>query len=254
MRRRIQGNAFLTDLTRILLSHAASAVYGRSMIIDIVSDTICPWCFIGKRRLERAIAEQPPQEELQIGWRPFQLNPDIPPGGMDRKQYLEWKFGGSEGAKQVYDAITAAGQTVGIAFDFGKIPQTPNTINSHRLIRRAAEAGQQDAMVEALFRAYFLEGGDIEGTESLVAIAAEAGMNDPDLPAWLESDAEAETVRAEDAMARQIGIQGVPFFIIDRKYAISGAQEPAVFHKAFEMAAQDPGEAEGAPEGPPAQA
>ena len=131
------------------------------MIIEIVSDSVCPWCFIGKRRLERALAERP-QAELQIGWRPFQLNPDMPPGGMDRKAYLERKFGGVEGARRSYAPIREAGAGEGIDFAFDRMERTPNTVNSHRLIHRAAEAGRQDAVVEAVFRAYFLDGGDIE--------------------------------------------------------------------------------------------
>lgn len=205
------------------------------MRIEIISDTICPWCFIGKRRLERALAERP-QPDIQIGWRPFQLSPDMPLGGMERGAYLDLKFGGAERARHVYDPIHAAGKAEGIPFAFGKIARTPNTINSHRLIRRAAETGLQDAVVEALFCAYFLEGEDIEAPVSLARIAESAGMDGDAARAYLEGDEDADKVRAEDMLARRMGIQGVPFFIIDRKYAISGAQEPAVFHQAFELA------------------
>ena len=208
------------------------------MFVEIVSDTICPWCFIGKRRFERALAERP-QPALRIGWRPFQLNPEMPPGGIDRQDYLAQKFGGAERAGQVYDPIHDAGRSAGITFAFGKIRRTPNTINSHRLIHRAAESGAQDAMVEALFRAYFLEGQDIEGVESLATIAEGAGMDRAAVTAYLESDADIDTVKAEDAMARRMGIQGVPCFIFNRKFAVSGAQEPAVFLKAFDMAVAD---------------
>ncbi|MDJ0950557.1 MAG: DsbA family oxidoreductase [Alphaproteobacteria bacterium] len=212
------------------------------MKLEIVSDTICPWCFIGKRRLERALAEKP-VADLDIGWRPFQLNPDMPLGGMDRQAYLELKFGGPDRARQVYDPIHDAGKGEGIPFAFGQIKRTPNTLNSHRLIRRAAAAGLQDAVVETLFRAYFLEGRDIEDPASLAAIAEAAGMDRAETQAYLESDADLETVRAEDMMARQMGIQGVPCFIFDRKYAVSGAQTPEVFHEVFEMAAKEAAEA-----------
>lgn len=206
------------------------------MIVEIVSDTICPWCYIGKRRFEQALAENP-QPGLEIGWRPFQLNPDMPAGGIDRQEYLELKFGGPDGARQVYDPIHSAGKSVGIDFAFGKVTRTPNTINSHRLIDRAARLGRQGEVVEALFQAYFLAGGDVETPASLADIAAGAGLDRADILAYLESDEDAEKIRAEDVIARQMGIQGVPFFIIDRKYAISGAQEPAAFIKAFAMAA-----------------
>ncbi len=205
------------------------------MKIEIVSDTICPWCYIGKRRFERALAAESPAN-VQIGWRPFQLNPEMPIGGIDRQAYLEEKFGGAQAAQQVYDPIHDAGKAEGIPFAFGKIGRTPNTINSHRLIRFATKAEHQDATVEALFRAYFLDGGDIENPAALAEVAASVGLDRAETLSYLESDEDADAIRAEDTMARQMGIQGVPFFIIDRKFAISGAQEPAVFLKAFAMA------------------
>ncbi len=211
--------------------------------INIISDTICPWCFIGKRKLERALAEKPPEDVVRIEWQPFQLNPDMPAEGLDRASYLNAKFGGPEGARQVYDRIRAAGRSVGIAFDFETMPRTPNSVNSHRLIRRAGEAGLQDAVVEALFRAYFLDGGDVSGVDSLVDIATAAGMDADDTRAYLESDADVDAVRAEDQHARRGGVQGVPFFVFNNKYAISGAQDPAVFHAAFEKIAAEPAEA-----------
>ncbi len=213
--------------------------------IEIVSDTVCPWCYIGKRRLERALAEKPPKDEVSISWRPFQLNPDMPPDGMDREAYLEAKFGGPEGAKQVYDNIRQAGQSEGLDFAFERVPRTPNTINSHRLARRAAAAGCQDAVIESLFRAYFLEGRDVSEVTTLVEIAEAAGMDGEETRAYLESDEDADEVRAEDKLARQMQIQGVPFFIINQKYAISGAQDPAVFHKAFARIAEEAEKAEG---------
>jgi len=209
------------------------------IIIDIVSDTVCPWCFIGKRRLEQALAERHPGHEVRIGWRPFQLNPDMPAGGLDRKSYLEAKFGGPEGAKRIYDNIRAAGGTVGIAFDFEAIPRTPNTVDSHRLIDRAGAEGCQDSVVEALFKAYFLDGRDIGDIDTLVDVAESAGMDATATRAYLESDEDADKVRSEDMMARQMGINGVPCFIINRKYAVSGAQEPAVFHQVFARVAEE---------------
>lgn len=203
--------------------------------IDIVSDTVCPWCFIGKRRLERALAEKGDEPKVFIGWRPFQLNPDMPAEGMDRKDYLEAKFGGEQGAQRVYDTIRQAGESEGIEFNFNAVGRTPNTINSHRLIDRAGQDGKQDAIVEELFRAYFLEGRDIGDTDVLVEIAVAGGMDGDVTRAYLDSDEDVERIRGEDAMARRMGVQGVPCFILNRKYAISGAQDPRVFLQAFDQ-------------------
>lgn len=221
----------------------------KTITIDIVSDTVCPWCYIGKRRLEAALAEVPPEIQVQIGWRPFQLNPDMPAEGADRKTYLEAKFGGPEGAKRIYDNIKSAGKTVDLPFAFGKIKRSPNTVNSHRLIDRAGRDGKQDAVVEELFKAYFLDGRDIGDVDTLVEVAAEAGMDGETTRDYLESDEDVERIKAEDARARQMGISGVPCFIINRKYAISGAQDPAVFLQAFQHAEQEEAEAAPTPAG-----
>lgn len=205
------------------------------MQIDIVSDTICPWCYIGKRKLESALNDRP-DIEVELGWRPFQLNPHMPAEGMDRAEYLRAKFGGEDRAAQIYDAVAQAGLAVGIEFAFDRVERTPSTLDSHRLIRWATTAGCQDAVVEELFRRYFLEGADIGDAGVLTSVAAAAGM-DADLVAdLLSGDADLELIRREDAMARQMGINGVPCFIIDRKYAISGAQDAPVFHKVFDLA------------------
>ena len=219
----------------------------KTITIDIVSDTVCPWCYIGKRRLESALEQVSGDIDVQIGWRPFQLNPDMPNEGMDRKEYLEAKFGGPAGAQQIYDNIKSAGNTVGIPFEFGSIARSPNTVNSHRLIDRAGQEGKQDAVVENLFIAYFLDGRDIGDIPTLVEIAASSGMDEAATRAYLESDEDADKIRSEDAMARQMGISGVPCFIINRKYAISGAQEPAVFLQALQNIEQE--EAQDRPSG-----
>jgi predicted DsbA family dithiol-disulfide isomerase len=213
------------------------------MQIDIVSDTVCPWCFIGKRRLERALQARP-DLEVQIGWRPFQLNPDMPLEGMPRQDYLAKKFGGNARADKIYDTIRATGLEEGIAFDFGRIGRAPNTIASHRLIRWAATSGVQHQVVELIFDRYFVRGEDISSAAVLTAIAREAGM-DADLVAeLLAGDADVELVRSEDQVARELGIAGVPCFIIERKYAISGAQDPAIFHQVFDLAQRDAAMAE----------
>lgn len=201
--------------------------------IDIVSDAICPWCFIGKRRLEAALAAAGPEYEVMVGWRPFQLNPDMPRAGMDRQEYLAAKFGGEARARGIYDRVRAVGDEVGIPFAFDRIPRTPNTIDAHRLIDRAGKLGRQDEVVEALFKAYFLDGRDIGALDTLASVAAEAGLDAADIRAYLAGEDDRARIAEEDAMARRIGIQGVPCFILNRKYAISGAQEPAVFLDAF---------------------
>lgn len=204
------------------------------MQIDIISDTVCPWCFIGKRRLEKAMSQRPDMD-FEIQWRPFQLNPDMPRDGMDRRQYLEAKFGGPEKAKQIYQHIEDAGRSEGIAFAYDKIERTPNTLDSHRLIKWAGTAGVQDAAVEVLFRKYFLEGGDIGDKGLLINAAKEIGMDADLVSGLLDGDADLEETKAEDTMARQMGVTGVPCFIIGRKYAVSGAQDPAVLVQAFDL-------------------
>mgnify|MGYP000630066193 CR=1 FL=1 len=213
--------------------------------LDVISDTICPWCFIGKRRLEKALALRT-DVDVDVRWRPYQLDPTIPPGGKDRREYLEAKFGGPEGASKIYDNIRAAGADEDIAFEFDKIARTPNTINSHRLIRWAATADRQDAVVERLFRLYFLEGGDIESPESLVAVARETGM-DADLVAeLLASDADVELVEREIRTAQKIGVTGVPCFILANSFGVMGAQSADVLAEAIDKALAQPAEAEGA--------
>lgn len=195
------------------------------MRIDIYSDLICPWCFIGKRRLERALAARPGLE-VALNWRAFQLNPDMPPGGMERGAYLAAKFGGAERAARVYDAVLTAAAGEGLGIDFDAIRRTPNTLQAHRLIRFAPAGEAQERVVEALFHAYFRHGRDIGDTETLIAVAAEAGLDAAAAREFLQSDRELAAVRAEDLRARTMGINGVPCFILDDRYALSGAQEP----------------------------
>jgi predicted DsbA family dithiol-disulfide isomerase len=196
--------------------------------IDIVSDAVCPWCFIGKRRLEAALDQAQGEFEVYVGWRPFQLNPEMPAGGADRKTYLAAKFGGAERADGMYRSVREAGATAGIDFRFEDIQRTPNTVDAHRLIGIAGRAGVQDAVVESLFRAYFLEGRDIGDHKVLAEIAAAAGLDPKTVGAYLAGTDDVDRVQKEDETARRMGIQGVPCFIFNRKYAVSGAQEPEV--------------------------
>jgi predicted DsbA family dithiol-disulfide isomerase len=204
--------------------------------IDVVSDVVCPWCYIGKRRLERAL-EKAGLEGVEIGWRPFQLNPDMPDEGMERRAYLKMKFGGDGSGGAMYEAIKAAGSEERIPFDFSGIEQQPNTVKAHRLIHYGGEQGRQDAVIEALFTAYFTAGQNIGETDVLVAVAVEAGLDADATRAYLDSETDVDRIRAEDKVAREMGIQGVPCFIINRRYAVSGAQDPSVFLEVFEKIA-----------------
>ena len=214
------------------------------MFIDVFSDPICPWCFIGKRRFEAAASERRGLD-LKLRWRCFQLNPDMPREGLPRQEYLSAKFGGASGAAQVYDRVIEAGHTVGIDFAFDRIERTPNTVQAHRLIRLAqqAEVNRADALTDALFDAYFLEGEDIGDRDVLAEIAARAGIDRDEALHYLQGDHDRAVVLEEDAAARRAGIQGVPCFIVGGRYAIAGAHEPATLLEVIDRAA---GEAEAA--------
>lgn len=208
--------------------------------VDVFSDPICPWCFIGKKRLDEALALRPGMP-VSIRWRAFQLNPDMPRAGMDRMAYLTAKFGGADRAGEIYAHIRAVGEQVGIPFRFENIPRTPSTLNAHRLIRHAQlpENACADALIPLLFEAYFLEGRDLGDIEVLVDLAGQAGLDPEVARGYLESDADIDEIQAEDVFARRLGIGGVPCFIIDVKYALSGAQEPEAFLPLLDMAMQE---------------
>ncbi len=208
------------------------------MRIDIYSDTICPWCYIGTRRLERALAERP-DVEAQINWRAFQLNPWMPAAGVAREEYLKAKFGQSD-AQRIYANIREVGLTEGLDFRFDLMTRTPNTVMSHRLIAWSADQLGEDpqgALVENLFQSYFLNGADLGNPKILIEAAEHAGLNAAAAEAFLATNEHHDAVVAEDAEARRMGIQGVPCFIVDGAYAISGAQEPEYFMPLFDMIA-----------------
>lgn len=211
------------------------------MRIDIFSDVICPWCFIGKRRLEKALTLRP-LPDVKIQWRAFQLNPGMPEEGMERQAYLAAKFGGPEAAQRIYDTVGAAGRRSGVAFAFERITRTPNTVAAHRLIRFAERHGRQDAMVEALFCAYFLEGRNLSDKDTLAQIATGVGLEAEATRAYLAGEEDTDTVLAEDVYARRLGIGGVPCFIVDGRYALSGAQEPEAFLPVFDLVLAGPAE------------
>ena len=199
------------------------------MQIDIISDTVCPWCYIGKRKFERALelfSEQNPDVAIKIDWRPFQLDPTTPKAGVDRREHIRRKFGDGPQIKAVGERITQMGAEEGIAFAFDKIERSPNTLDSHRLIHWASSANCQDQVVEALFKAYFEDARDIGDRQTLVQIAQDAGMDADLVKDLLERDADLDLISNEDLQAREMGISGVPTFIIDGKYPVSGAQDP----------------------------
>jgi predicted DsbA family dithiol-disulfide isomerase len=201
-----------------------------ALTIDIVSDVVCPWCYVGKRRLEAALGELAAREpglRPVVRWHPFQLNPDLPAEGVDRRAYLTAKFGGPEPAAQIYERVRAAGAAVGIAFAFERILRQPNTLDAHRLVSWAQRQGGADALVERLFQAYFLEGRGVGERDVLATLAGEAGQDGGAARAYLASGHGADEVAAMDRRARELGIDGVPFFVFNHRVGVSGAQEEA---------------------------
>ncbi|MCT8160446.1 DsbA family oxidoreductase [Pseudoruegeria sp. SHC-113] len=198
--------------------------------LDIISDPICPWCYIGKTRLDEALA-QVPDHPFVIEWHPFQLNPEMPKGGMDRRAYLEAKFGGKEGAVRVYGQIAEAAQEAGLNIDFAAIQRTPNTVDAHRLIHWAGLEARQTAAVSALFKAYFEQGKDIGDAEVLADIAESIEMDREVTLRLLQGDADAEMIRERDAHSRKMGVTGVPCFVVAQQHAVPGAQPAELWLK-----------------------
>jgi predicted DsbA family dithiol-disulfide isomerase len=209
--------------------------------IDYVFDTVCPWCYIGKRRFERALACRP-HTRVAVRWRPFLLNPDLPLGGMDRTAYLDRKFGSHARVQRMHAAVAAAGLAEGIQFAFDRILRTPNTLHSHRLIRFAAQMGREADIVEAIYRAYFCQGRDIGSVGELVAVAAAAGLPRVAVADYLDSDTDVGALMNDNAGAHRLGVNGVPCVIIDNQYALAGAQEPEILLRLIDIARE--GEAE----------
>jgi predicted DsbA family dithiol-disulfide isomerase len=198
------------------------------MQIDFISDTICPWCFIGKRRLGRAMALRP-EIAFDVRYRPYRLDPAVPRGGVDRARYLAARFGGDGKLMEAHSAIAAEGIKEGIDFAWEAIRRTPNTVDSHRLIRWAEAQGVQDDVVERLFIAYFENGEDIGDIRVLADIADLSGMDGIDVAQMLDGDTDTALVEREDAIAHEMGVTGVPAMIFGGKLAVSGAREPEVF-------------------------
>jgi predicted DsbA family dithiol-disulfide isomerase len=194
--------------------------------LSIVSDAICPWCYIGKKRFEKALALLGPDFPIRIAWRPFELNPDMPKEGVERRVYRERKFGSLEHSAQLDAQVVAAGAGDGIIFRHDLMQRTPNTFEAHRLIWHSARAGVQDALMERLFRAYFSEGRDIGDMGVLAELASEVGMARADVLAFLASNEGTDAVRQDEEIARRAGISGVPTFIANGWVLFSGAQRP----------------------------
>ena len=203
------------------------------LVVDVISDVICPWCFIGKRRLEKGIAAVDGQYEIQVHWHPFQLNPAMPKEGISRKEYRIRKFGSWERSQELDAKVIAVGKTEGIRFEFDKIERTPNTVDVHRLIWLADQHGCQDAVVEALFLAYFTDGWDISNHQSLIDVASEAGLDRQAAETMFGSDEGMDVIEEAGELSQRHQVTGVPFFIVNNSITLSGAQEPETFVQAF---------------------
>ena len=214
------------------------------MNIDIISDVVCPWCYIGKRQIEAALAlyvqQHPEADRPSITWRPFQLNPQLPAEGMSRQDYLVQKFGAAR-SKDIYARVAGVGAEYGIAFAFDRIARQPNTVAAHSLIALAGAAGPradglQGGVKEAFLQAYFLDGVDLTRTENLIAVATTAGLDRAQAEQCLADPQARQAVEQEDRRARAIGVEGVPFFIFNGKLAVSGAQGPEALLDAMRQA------------------
>lgn len=205
--------------------------------LDIISDPICPWCYIGKTLLDQALTERP-DHPFEIIWHPFMLNPDMPEGGMDRRAYLEGKFGGREGAVKAYAPVLERAEAAGLTIDFSAIRRTPSTVDAHRLIHWAEAEGVQSAVVQKLFEGYFEQGRDIGDRPTLAAIAGEAGMDAAMTERLLDGPSDREDIRARDTQFREMGVSGVPLFLIAGRHAVPGCQPKELWLKVIDEIAE----------------
>ena len=201
--------------------------------LDVASDVICPWCFVGKRRLEKAIKLLGDSVSVKVAWRPFQLNPWMPKEGIDRHEYRRAKFGSIERSQQLDARLTAVGASEGIEFHLERITRTPNTLDAHRVIWLAQQQGLQDAVVEALFQAYFVEGVDIGVQKNLMAVAQAVGLDRTLTENMLSTDSGVKEVLAEETKIKELGIEGVPSFVVHGAVLFSGAAEPQMIAEAL---------------------
>ena len=204
-------------------------------------DLVCPWCFLGVRRLMRTLRRRP-DLLYEITWRPFLLNPDMPRAGMARPDYVVRKFGGEDRARRLYASISDIGRAEGVLFRFDRIRRTPSSVDAHRLVRYAARVGRADATVEALFSAHFTDGLDIGDVAALVAIGQSCGLSGPAVRRFLLGEEDVDAVHADNLRAHRLGINGVPCFVISGRHAIAGAQEPEVIERLLDVAAVEAAE------------
>ena len=207
-----------------------------NLAVDVISDVICPWCYIGKKRLEKAIAAHEGQHEVRVRWLPFQLNPTMPKEGISRKEYRIRKFGSWERSLELDAKLVAVGEAEGIHFAFDRMQRTPNTLDAHRLIWLADKQGGQDAVVEALFVAYFTDGRDISNRRTLIDVVALAGLERQLAEAMLKSEEGMDAITKAEEMSRRHRVDGVPFFIINNEVTLKGAQQPDAFLDVFRRA------------------
>jgi predicted DsbA family dithiol-disulfide isomerase len=205
------------------------------LTIEVVHDLVCPWCFLGVRRLMRTMRRRP-DLLFDLVWRPFLLNPDMPRGGMSRPDYVVRKFGGEDRARRLYASITEIGRGEGVPFRFDRVRRTPSSIDAHRLVRFADRYGCADAMVEALFSAHFTDGRDIGNHAVLVAVAEACGLDGTAVNRFLPTEEETDLVHADNLRAHRLGINGVPCFVVGGRHAIAGAQEPEVIERLLDVA------------------
>ncbi len=205
------------------------------LAIEVVHDLVCPWCFLGLRRLLRALHRRP-DLSFDIVWRPFLLNPDMPRVGMPRADYVVRKFGGEERARRLYASISEIGRAEGVSFRFDRIRRTPSSVDAHRLVRWAVASSHGTDMVEALFCAHFTDGRDIGDAHVLAAVAQSCGLDGGEALRFLHGEAEGDAVHGENLRAHRLGINGVPCFVIGGRHAIAGAQEPEVIERLLDVA------------------
>jgi predicted DsbA family dithiol-disulfide isomerase len=208
------------------------------LVIEVVHDLVCPWCYLGLQRLQRTLRRRL-DLAAELVWRPFLLNPDMPRAGMSRNDYAVRKFGGEDRARRLYASVTEIGAAEGVLFRFDRIRRTPTSVDAHRLVRWAAERGQGSAAVDALFAAHFAEGLDIGESAVLGVIATNIGLDGVAARRFLETDADLDQVHAENLRAHRLGINGVPCFVIAGRHAIAGAQEPEVLERLLDVAVVD---------------
>lgn len=211
------------------------------LVIEVVHDLVCPWCYLGVRRLFRTIRRRP-DLLVELAWRPFLLNPDMPRGGMSRADYVIRKFGSEDRARRLYSSITELGRAESVAFRFDRIRRTPSSVDAHRLVRWAGRHGRATEMVEALFSAHFTDGRDVGEPAVLAVIARSCGLDPAAALAFLMSDEETDAVHGENLRAHRLGINGVPCFVIAGQHAIAGAQDPEVIERLLDVAAVEEGE------------